>query len=327
MISFWLKWSWSTIAFIAFSFLVLVRGDLPRPWSIGSRGDLGGNKGWPCVQRKLPGIDIPAATEANILHAAAFLESKQHVERLARAGSDLQAYTCWMHGVDVCHSPYVLATGTDSDLFPPCRRCPVAWTTVSAAQPTLAGSSFPVSVCGIAEALCCPQMWLPTKLGTTTISTRRWTFCWWRPTPTSLRHLTWSARSSTRFSSDAQRVTLGSWVWERSSTNGAHGVHGQPRSCQLLSSRAFTQGLPGGDPGQPGDKKELGHIGRFAAGWSQSSGALQLGTACIDCGDPTRRVCWSCCVGMCSACFTWRQLCGHSRVVPVRFWRFRFDFL
>ena len=115
------------------------------------------------MQRKLPGIDIPAATEANILHAAAFLESKQHVERLARGGSDLQAYTCWMHGVDVCHSPYVLATGTDSDLFPPCRRCPVAWTTVSAAQPTLAGSSFPVSVCGIARGFVLPPDVAPNE--------------------------------------------------------------------------------------------------------------------------------------------------------------------
>ena len=82
------------------------------------------NKGRPCMQRKLPGIDIPAATEAKILHAAAFVEFKQHVERLARAGSDLQAYTCWMHGVEVCHSPYVLATGTDSDLFPPLPKMP-----------------------------------------------------------------------------------------------------------------------------------------------------------------------------------------------------------
>ena len=40
------------------------------------------------MQRKLPGIDIPAATEAKILHAAAFLEFKGHVERLAREGSD-----------------------------------------------------------------------------------------------------------------------------------------------------------------------------------------------------------------------------------------------
>ena len=70
------------------------------------------------MQRKLPGIDTPAATEAKILHATAFLEFKKHVERLAREGSDLAAYTCWMHGVEVCHSPYVMATGTGSDLFP-----------------------------------------------------------------------------------------------------------------------------------------------------------------------------------------------------------------
>ena len=51
---------------------------------------------------------------------------------------------------------------------------------------------------------------------------------------------------------------------------------------------------------------------RALSGWleGQSSGTLQLGTACTDCGDPSRRVCWSCCVGMCSACFTWRQPCG-----------------
>ena len=76
------------------------------------------------MQRKLPGIDISAATEANILHAAAFIEFKQHVERLAREGSDLAAYTCWTHGVESCHSPYVMATGTDSDLFPPLPKMP-----------------------------------------------------------------------------------------------------------------------------------------------------------------------------------------------------------
>ena len=103
------------------------------------------------MQRKLPGIDIPAATEAKILRAAAFLEFKQHVERLARAGSNLQAYTCWMHGVEVCHSPYVLATGTDSDLSPLCRRCHAASMFASAAQPILEGSSSPGSVCGIAD--------------------------------------------------------------------------------------------------------------------------------------------------------------------------------
>ena len=33
------------------------------------------------MQRKLRGSDIPAATEATLLHAAAFLEFKQHVAR------------------------------------------------------------------------------------------------------------------------------------------------------------------------------------------------------------------------------------------------------
>ena len=58
----------------------------------------------------------------------------------------------------------------------------------------------------------------------------------------------------------------------------------------------------GDDPGQPGGQQDLEPTGHFT---------LQLGTARIDCGDPTSSVCWSCCVGLCSACFTWRQRCGH----------------
>ena len=95
------------------------------------------------MQRKLPGIDIPAATEAKILRAAAFLEFKQHVERLARAGSNLQAYTCWMHGVEVCHSPYVLATGTDSDLFPPLPKMPCCVNVCQRCTAHLGGFKFP----------------------------------------------------------------------------------------------------------------------------------------------------------------------------------------
>ena len=102
------------------------------------------HKGRPCMQRKLPGIDIPAATEAKILHAAAFLEFKSHVERLAREGSDAAAYTCWMHGIEVLHSPYVITTGTDSELFPPCRSYPVALMTASVAQP-MWGVQVPVA--------------------------------------------------------------------------------------------------------------------------------------------------------------------------------------
>ena len=95
------------------------------------------------MQRKLPGIDTPAATEAKILHAAAFLAFKQHVERLARAGSDLQTYTCWMHGVEVCYSPYVLATRTDSDLFPPLPKMPCCVDNCQRCAAHFGGFKFP----------------------------------------------------------------------------------------------------------------------------------------------------------------------------------------
>ena len=74
--------------------------------------------------RKLPGIDIPVATEANILHAAAFLEFKNHVERLVRDRHDTAAYTCWMHAVEVGHSPFVLPTTTEVAVLPPLPKMP-----------------------------------------------------------------------------------------------------------------------------------------------------------------------------------------------------------
>ena len=185
-------------------------------------------------------------------------------KRLARAGSDLQAYACWMHGVEVCHSPYVLATGL-IQIFPPLAEDALLRGQLSALRSPLWRS--PGSVCGTAEALCCPQMRLPTKLGTTTIGTRSaWTCCWWRPTPPSLRRPTWSPRSSTRFNSDAQRVTLGSWVWESFSTNGAHGcVHGQPRDPATFCRAAP---LPKGSQGA------LASLGTRRS--SSTSGALRL---------------------------------------------------
>ena len=61
--------------------------------------------------------------------------SSSHVERLAREGSDLASiYTCWMHGVEVLHSPYVMALLGLTQIFSPplpkmpccvddCQRC------------------------------------------------------------------------------------------------------------------------------------------------------------------------------------------------------------
>ena len=89
-----------------------------------SRVDLVCSEGWPRMLRELPGIDTPAATEANILHAAAFLEFKQHLERLAREGLDLAAYTCWMHAVEIRHSPFVFLRTSESEWFPPLVKMP-----------------------------------------------------------------------------------------------------------------------------------------------------------------------------------------------------------
>ena len=77
--------------------------------------------------------------EGNILHAAAFLEFKQHVERLARESHDLAAYTCWVHAVEIRHSPFVIPTTSESELFPPWSKCPAARETVSVAQLTCGG--------------------------------------------------------------------------------------------------------------------------------------------------------------------------------------------
>ena len=71
-----------------------------------------------------------------------------------------------MHGVEVCHSPYVMATGTDSDLFPPLPKMPCCVENCERCAAHFRGSSSPGSGFATAEASCCRQMWLPTKLRT-----------------------------------------------------------------------------------------------------------------------------------------------------------------
>ena len=69
--------------------------------------------------RKNPGIDIPVATEAEILHAAAVLEFKQHAEGLAERRLHTAAFTCWMHAVEIRHSPFVVPTTSESEYTHP----------------------------------------------------------------------------------------------------------------------------------------------------------------------------------------------------------------
>ena len=56
------------------------------------------------MQRKLCGSDIPAATEARLLHAAAFLEFKQHVARRCILAAAVlgRRQKCFFFGTPLC---------------------------------------------------------------------------------------------------------------------------------------------------------------------------------------------------------------------------------
>ena len=138
--------------------------------------------------RKLPGIDIPAATKASILHAAAFLDFKQHVVRLAREGHDLAAYTCWMHAVEIRHSRFVIPTTSESELFPPLVKMPCCKSECQRCAAHLGGFKFPwLGLWSSRGVIILPDVHLG-MLGTTTMSIRRrWaSFFWW---PTAVQRL------------------------------------------------------------------------------------------------------------------------------------------
>ena len=95
---------------------------------------------------------------------------------------------------------------------------------------------------------------------------------------------------------NAQRVTLGSWVGVNSSISGAPGSAASAAEGSWRSSlnHASTRGLPGGDPGQPGDQQELG---RFVDGWTarrlaHCSWARNASTAVTPPGASTGRAAW-----------------------------------
>ena len=90
--------------------------------------------------RKNPGIDVPVATEAEILHAAAFLEFKQYAEGLVDRGLRTAGYTCWMHAVEIRHSPFVTS---ESECFPPLFKMPCCAANCDRCAAHLGGFKFP----------------------------------------------------------------------------------------------------------------------------------------------------------------------------------------
>ena len=253
------------------------------------------------MQRKLPGIDIPAATEAKILHAAAFLEFKGHVERLAREGSDLAAYTCWMHGVEVLHSPCVLTTGTDSELFPPLPKMPCCVDDCKRCAAHIGGFKFPWLGLWNSRGVVLPDDVAPADA---------WDYYYQHQDPMDL--LLVAAYTSFKVAADVVPQDL--YGLQLRCTAGDAGQLGlgevfeQWRTwlrCmgphELLPIFIEPRLFPRAARGRPWPVwgREGARAHRALCGWleGQDAGVLQLGTACTECGDPTRRVCWSCCVG------------------------------
>ena len=184
--------------------------------------------------------------------------------RLEREGSDLAAYTCWMHGVEVRHSPYVLASNTESELFPLLVKMPCC---AGDCQLILEGSnsSSPAGGCGAAAESSCHQMWRRAMLGTITTSIRTgWISPSLRPTPTTPRPLTCMVPQDMyglqlRCAGDAGQVglaQLGAWRHQGWLDSQSSGTAQMGTSC-ILARGATSYGRPDGWPQRPSPRRSL----------------------------------------------------------------------
>ena len=176
----------------------------------------------------------------------------------------------------------------------PCPRCPVASPSAHVAQPTEEGSSSRGWASGTAEASFFPRMWRLMRHGSTTTTTASaWTSFFCRRTVRRSQPKSWCHRTCMPCNSSAQRVTLAHWEEASSSPHGG---------ALCFPDLGFPPKFV--DPARPG--ASLGVAGcraqRALCGWldAQDAGHMELGSACIGCGDPTWRRCWACCVGLCA---------------------------
>ena len=203
MLSFWLQWSWTKIAFIAF---------LSRS-----------GKGWPFQTLIIPGLTwcLVRGDLASYRGLISQLQPRPTSSTQLPFWSSSMSWgwnrraRTWLHTHAGCMvwklgTPLqVLASNTESELFPPKRCC------AGDCQLILEGSnsSSPGGGCGAAAESSCHQMWGRAMLGTITTSIRTgWISPSLRPTPTTPRPLTWYLRTCTGFNSDV-RVTLDKWAW------------------------------------------------------------------------------------------------------------------
>ena len=264
--------------------------------------------------RKNPGIDVPVATEATILHAAAFLEFKQHAEGLVRKGLHTAGYTCWMHAVEIRHSPFVGPTTSESELFPPLFKMPCCAANCERCAAHLGGFKFPWLGLWSSRGIIVPPGLSPSeawkhyyahrdeKLDLLLLSAYSTGVEPAEMVPQEMYAL--QLRSATR---QAGQLGLGElfseWsIWQRCFPSESF-------PPKFIDPRLFprpSRGRPWAALGPEGSRAL-----RALRGWleAQDAKTLVLGSGCLECGDPTWRACWGCCAGLCSACFDERHAC------------------
>ena len=267
------------------------------------------------MQRKNPGIDVPVATKAELLHAAAFLEFKQHAEGLVEKGWRTAGYTCWMHAIEIRHSPFVVPTVSESEYFPPLFKMPCCAANCARCAAHLGGFKFPWLGLWSSRGVLVPPGLSPAsawehyyahrheKLDLILLAMYSTGVEPEEMVPQDMYAL--QLRAATH---QAGQLGLGElfseWsIWQRCFPSECY----PPKfvNPRLLFPRPFR--------GRPWTA--LGHEGnralRALRGWleAQDAKTLEMGTGCLECGDPTRRVCWSCCAGLCDLCFDERHAC------------------
>ena len=201
-----------------------------------------------------------------------------------------------------CIPPTSSRLGQIQSFSPPCRRYPVALMTASVAQLMWGGFKFPWLGLWNSRGVVLPDDVAPADA---------WAYYYQHQDPMDL--LLVAAYTKHKVAADivpqdlyglqlrcsagdAGQLGLGELFDQWRSWLRCTGPH--ELLPVFLEPRHFPRAPRGRPWGAWGREGARAH--RALCGWLE----------CQECRDPTRRVCWACCVGMCSDCFTWREPCS-----------------
>eukprot|EP00435_Cladocopium_sp_Y103_P057937 s497_g20.t1 len=250
---------------------------------------------------------------ATILHAAAFSEFREHVRRLAGSGDMVGAYLLWANAVEVLHSPFQAHFDIEIQGLPLLCRAPCTLPNCVRCDQQLGGFKFPWLGTWNSRGVVVPPGVNPDEA---------WRRYYENPEPMDL--LLVSAYSEGVTAKDVapqclyelqlrivdqQTGPLGMGEFLAAWRDWIMCFESRSFPAEFWDPRAFPRS-PRGRPWQA-----FGEIGcraqRSLCGWldAQCTRHFDMGTGCLDCGDPTYRVCFGCSVGLCLDCFPLRRPC------------------